>query len=77
MTNSFHDVDLDLSKNALEDEDMEEALEEGLDEEDLEDEFDEDEGAMLSESQLAGILSGDDLSGDIEDDWDEEEFGEF
>ena len=77
MTNSFHDVDLDLSKNALEEEDLEEALEEGLDEEDLDDDYEEDDGAMLSESQLAGILSGDDLAGDFDEDWDEDEYGDF
>ena len=49
----------------------------GLDEEDLEDDYDEDEGAMLSESQLAGILSGDDPSGDFDEDWDEDEYGDF
>ena len=49
MTKSFHDVDLDLSRNALAEEDLEEALEEGLDEEDLE-EFEEDEEGVLTQS---------------------------
>ena len=75
MTNSFHDVDLDLSKNALEDEEREEALEEGLDEDDLETEFEEEEDVEnLSEQALSGILGGDELSGDLDDDWAVDEY---
>lgn len=75
MTKSFHDVDLDLSRNALAEEDLEEALEEGLDEEDLE-EFEEDEEGVLTQSELASILSGEEGSG-LDDDWDVDELGEF
>ena len=75
MTNSFHDVDLDLSKNALEDEEREEALEEGFDEDELEAEFGEDEDVEgLSEQALSGLLGGEELSGDLDDDWGVDEY---
>ena len=63
MTKSFHDVDL------------EEALEEGLDEDELE-EYEADEESVLSESELANILSGDEETG-LDDDWGVDELGEF
>ena len=75
MTKSFHDVDLDLSRNALAEEDLEEALEEGLDEDELE-EYEADEESVLSESELANILSGDEETG-LDDDWGVDELGEF
>ena len=75
MTNSFHDVDLDLSKNALEDEEREEALEEGFDEDELEAEFGEGEDVEgISEQALSGLLGGDELSGDLDDDWGDDEY---
>lgn len=75
MTKSFHEVDLDLSRNALAEEDLEEALEEGLDEDELE-EYEADEEGILSESELENILTGDEESG-LDDDWDVDELGEF
>ena len=79
MTNSFHDVDLDLSKNALEDEEREEALEEGLDEDEMSAEFGEEEeedAEGLSEEALSGLLGGDELSGGLDDEWGVDEYGD-
>lgn len=72
MADSFHDVDMDLSKNALEEEDRAEELEEGYGDDESSDEF-EDESPALEEG-LTDLLDGEELDGD----WDDgEDLGDF